>query len=93
MRQGKVVKVAEQVLRAQYNTFKSEKADLEEQEKFVKLRLENILNIISGSDEKKAVVLFEDDYSFKRNIEEWNKTHPDKTFSLIEVTPRSYEEE
>jgi len=29
--------------------------------------------------------------SYKDNIAEWNKSHPDKKFCLIEITPRGYE--
>lgn len=35
--------------------------------------------------------LHENRFSFRDNISDWNAKHPDKSFSLIEITPQHYE--
>lgn len=43
--------------------------------------------------EPASIVVLGGGHDFRNNIEEWNKKHPNDTFSLIVVTPRSYVEQ
>jgi hypothetical protein len=49
-----------------------------------------VLEISSDKDDPMAVTVYGGGHSWKDNIAEWNKKHPDKKFSLIEITPESY---
>ncbi len=56
-------------------------------------RRENeVLEIVSESQYPINIVTFGGAHFFGDNILEWNKQNPDKRYSLIEITPESYDE-
>ncbi len=53
---------------------------------------ENILlGLVSGNNDTYAVCVYGGAHNWHNNIKDWNKQYPDNKFSLIEVTPESYE--
>ena len=54
---------------------------------------ENIaLDVISRNQNTLNVLVYGGLHWFGDNINEWNKQHPDRKYSLIEITPESYRE-
>ena len=54
------------------------------------LRENTALELISRNKTPLNVLVYGGAHQFGNNIDEWNEQHPDKRYSLIEVTPKSY---
>jgi hypothetical protein len=65
----------------------------EKPEKYFDSREDYVLNKISQKNSPLCLLIYGGGHNFRNNIKKWNKTNPEKKFSLIEITPENYPED
>lgn len=63
---------------------------MEGRDAIYKVREDFLLQLVAQRDENSALTVFGGAHDWKDNIDEWNKTYPDKKFSLIVITPELF---